>query len=413
MSATTGPSIGEETRPTSTPAPGAPVDRIRVLWLIKGLGAGGAERLVCLVAEARDREAFDCEVAYLLPWKDALAPELERSGVPVTCLRGGKEWDLRWASRLRRLLRSHRIDVIHVHSPYVAGIARVVARSIRPSRRPRIVYTEHLPWPGYVLPTRWLNAITFPLDDAHVAVSDAVRESVWKPLATRLRTVVHGIPLEHVRQRTMDRDAARKELGIRHDEILIGTVGNLREQKRYPDLLEAARSVVDAEASVRFAAAGAGADDPSGAAIIRRHTDLGLTDRFRFLGYVEDTARFLSACDLFVLASGFEGLAVSMMEALALGLPVVATAVPGIEGEIRDGKEGLLVPVGRPDLLAEAILSLVRDPEQRRRMAKEARAGADRYDIVAAVRDIEALYQLITRHASPGLVSQQPERTHI
>ena len=120
--------------------------------------------------------------------------------------------------------------------------------------------------------------------------------------------------------------------GSEPDEILIGTVGNLREQKRYPDLLEAARAVVDAEASVRFAAAGAGADDPSGAAIIRRHAALGLTDRFRFLGYVEDTGRFLSACDLFVLASGFEGLAVSMMEALALGLPVVATAVPGIEG---------------------------------------------------------------------------------
>ena len=192
----------------------------------------------------------------------------------------------------------------------------------------------------------------------------------------------------------------------------IGTVGNLREQKRYPDLLEAARSVVDAEASVRFAAAGAGADDPSGAAIVRRHADLGLGDDFRFLGYVEDTARFLSACDVFVLASGFEGLAVSMMEALALGLPVVATAVPGIEGEIRDGKEGLLVPVGRPELLAEAILTLVRDPERRNRMAQEARAGADRFDIVTAVRDIEALYRRITRRGSAEPVPQQPERTH-
>ncbi len=411
MSARTGPSIGEEARPTSTLDPRA-IDRIRVLWLIKGLGAGGAERLVCLVAEARDREVFDCEVAYLLPWKDALAPELERVGVPVTCLHGGKEWDVRWAFRLRGLLRRHRIDVLHVHSPYVAGIARIVARSIRSKGRPRIVYTEHLPWPGYVLPTRWLNAITFPLDDAHVAVSDAVRASVWKPLAKHLRTVVHGIPLKHVRQRTTDRDAVRKELGIRDDEILIGTVGNLREQKRYPDLLDAARSVIDAEPSVRFAAAGAGVEDTSGAAIIRHHEELGLSDRFRFLGYVEDSARFLSACDVFVLASEFEGLAVSMMEALALGLPVVATAVPGIEGEIREGKEGLLVPVGRPELLAEAILTLARDPEQRNRMAREARAGADRYDIVAAVRDIEALYRHITRRGSAESVPQQPERTH-
>jgi L-malate glycosyltransferase len=413
VSARTRPSVGEDVGPTSIPAPDAPIERIRVLWLIKGLGAGGAERLICLVAEATDRGAFDCEVAYLLEWKDALAPDLERIGVQVTCLHGGKEWDLRWAFRLRRLLRDHRIDVVHVHSPYVAGIARLVARSFRPARRPRIVYTEHLPWPGYVLPTRLLNAFTFPLDDVHVAVSDAVRDSVWKPLATRLRTVVHGIPLDDVRRRTEDRDAARKELGIQPDEILIGTVGNLREQKRYPDLLEAARAVVDAEGSIRFAAAGAGADDPSGAAIIRRHAALGLADRFRFLGYVEDTGRFLSACDLFVLASGFEGLAVSMMEALALGLPVVATAVPGIEGEIRDGEEGLLVPVGRPDLLAAAILTLARDPERRTRMAAAARAGADRYDIVAAVRDIETMYRRITtRRSSTEPVPHQPERTH-
>ncbi len=128
---------------------------------------------------------------------------------------------------------------------------------------------------------------------------------------------------------------------------------------------------------------------------------------------MEDTGRFLSACDLFVLASGFEGLAVSMMEALALGLPVVATAVPGIEGEIRDGEEGLLVPVGRPDLLAAAILTLVRDPERRTRMAAAARAGADRYDIVAAVRDIETMYRRITtRRGSAEPVPHQPERTH-
>ena len=145
----------------------APIERIRVLWLIKGLGAGGAERLVSARSPRQGPRGVRCRVAYLLPWKDALAPDLRADGVPVTCLHGGKEWDLRWAFRLRRLLRSHGIDVVHIHSPYVAGIARHRGSLDPPVGRPRIVYTEHLPWSGYVLPTRWLNALTYPLDDAH------------------------------------------------------------------------------------------------------------------------------------------------------------------------------------------------------------------------------------------------------
>ena len=196
------------------------------------------------------------------------------------------------------------------------------------------------------------------------------------------------------------------------DEILIGTVGNLREQKRYPDLLEAARS-----SSTRRRRSGSPRPAPGRRTIRRRDhrpsRGARAGDRFRFLGYVEDTGRFLSACDLFVLASGFEGLAVSMMEALALGLPVVATAVPGIGGEIRDGEEGLLVPVGRPELLAETILTLVRDPERRARMAAEARAR--RRSLRHRRRRSRHRGHVPAHHARRGSaepVPQQPERTH-
>jgi L-malate glycosyltransferase len=368
---------------------------VRILWLIKGLGPGGAEKLVCLAAGSRNREAFRYEAAYLLPWKSTLVPDLERVGVPVSCLRGGREWDVRWAFRLRRLLRDRRIDVLHIHSPYVAGIARLVARSIPARDRPRVVYTEHLPWPGYVLPTRILNAVTFPLDDAHLAVSEAVRTSVPSRLAGRLRTVVHGIDLDRVRAAAAGRADVRSELGVLDDEIVIGTIGNVRPQKRYPDLLEAARRVIDSEPGVRFVAAGI---VPADGAILATHARLGLGERFRFLGFVDDATRLLAACDLFVLASGFEGLPVSMMEALALGLPVVATDVPGIRDEVRADEDGLLVPVARPDLLAEALLALVRDPARRKRMSLAAQASAVRFDIATSVRTTEALYLDLTRN---------------
>lgn len=113
--------------------------RVRVLWLIKGLDAGGSELLLSMMAEVRDRDGFDYEAAYLLPWKRGLVEDLERAGIAVRCLNGGREWDLRWAVRLRRLVRERGYDVVHVHSPYVAGIARIALKTLPARVRPRLV----------------------------------------------------------------------------------------------------------------------------------------------------------------------------------------------------------------------------------------------------------------------------------
>jgi glycosyltransferase involved in cell wall biosynthesis len=127
-----------------------------------------------------------------------------------------------------------------------------------------------------------------------------------------------------------------------------------------------------------------------------------LEDRFHLLGYREDSARILAGCDLFVLASLYEGLPLAMMEALALGLPVVATAVGGIPEGVSDGVEGLLVPPGRPDLLAEALAALVRDQPLRERMSQAAWQRADYFDIGRAVRGTEAIYRRLAGRASPN-----------
>ena len=98
-----------------------PTRRVRVLWLIKGLGPGGAEGLLVASAAAIDRAAFDVEVVYLLPWKDHLVARLEALGVPCTCLGVSDERDLRWTVKLRRLLRERNFDIVHMHSPYAAA----------------------------------------------------------------------------------------------------------------------------------------------------------------------------------------------------------------------------------------------------------------------------------------------------
>lgn len=357
--------------------------------LIKTLGAGGAERLVSLSARLGDRASFLYEVAYLLPWKRDLVGELERADIPVHCLEGGREWELGWARRLRRLLKERRVDVLHVHSPYVAGIARLVVRSMPRRSRPALVYTEHLPWFGHRSLTRLLNAATYPLDDAHVAVSDAVRDSIPAPLRKKVSVVLHGIPLETFTSNSFSRGDIRMELGIRDDEVLLGTVAHYRPQKGYPDLLDAARLVLDAGVPARFVAVG---DGPLEDEIRARHSSLGLGDRFLLLGRRHDVMRILSGCDLFVLPSLYEGLPVAVMEALALGLPIIATTVSSIEQAVTHDREGVLVPPSSPEKLAAAIIALAGDPDRRARMAESARARGGEFDIGRTLHTIEALY---------------------
>jgi glycosyltransferase involved in cell wall biosynthesis len=367
--------------------------RIRVLWLIKGLGRGGAEQLLQHAAEIRDRERFEYEVAYLLRDRSAVAEELRAFGVPTHVLDASSEVDLGWMLRLRRLLHDRRFDVVHSHSPYVAGVARLIVRSLPRRMRPLTISTEHVPWSGYALPTRILNAATFALDAEHIAVSDAVRASIARPFNHRIHTVIHGVPLEAIRQHAAERDVWRRRVGVSEDQILIGTVANFRAQKGYPDLLQAAAMVLSRAPNVRFAAAGQG---PLEAQIRELHARLGLGAGFQLLGAVPKTGPFLAACDIFALASHYEGLPLAVMEAMALGVPVVATGVDGVVELVRDGADGVLVPRSQPARLAEALLALASDHERRAAMGREAAAGAKRFDNRPAVETIEDMYVHVT-----------------
>lgn len=363
---------------------------VRVLWLIKGLGPGGAEQLLVNQAKVRDGERFDVAAAYLVPWKDHLTADLATAGVESTCLDGAKEWDLRWAWRLRRRLRAAPVDVIHNHSPYVAAVTRVLVRTLPREQRPALVYTEHNRWPRHARATRLLNRLTFRLDDAQLSVSDDVRATIPPNLAGAVETLVHGVVLDDVRQAAAERPVVRAELGIADDEIVVGIVANFRREKAYEDWLAAARRALDTSSvPLRFVSVGQGPLEDEMRAL---HRDLGLGDRVLLLGYRDDAVRVMSAFDLFTLASVHEGLPVSMMDALALGIPIVATAVGGIPQAVTDGVEAVLVPPRQPDRFADAIVELASDPDRRATMAEAARARSEAFDIAAATRHLERLY---------------------
>jgi len=362
---------------------------IRVLWLTKGLGPGGAERLMVSFAALADRERFDLRAAYLLPWKEHLVSGLAQLGVPAICLDGRREVDPRWVYRLVRLVRAARIDLVHGHSPMVAALARPSLRALPHRDRPALMGTEHNLWSSHHPATRWANRLTLPLEDITIAVSDEVRASMPPRLAERTEVVIHGVDVDAIASRRGERSAARAELGVGHDELLVVTVANLRAQKDYPTMLEAARRLADAGEPVRFMSVGQG---PLAVELATERDRLGLGGRFRFLGYREDPVRVLAAADVFCLSSRFEGLPISLLEAMAAGLPVVGTGVGGIASVVTDGREGRLVPPGNPAALAAALAEM-REPDVRARYAAAAGERALAFGIDRAVQRQQALYE--------------------
>ena len=221
----------------------------RVLWLAKGLGPGGTERLLVELARARDPARVRATVAYVLPWKDHLAGELEEAGVETVCL-STRRRDPRWPLRLRRLVADGGFDIVHSHSPVPAVAARLAVRSLPRARRPALVTTEHNTWTSLRAATRWANRLTAGLDAATFAVTAETAASLRGASAARVEILVHGIDVDAHRG-SAGRRARRRQArtsGCAADELVIGTVANFRVQKDYPD---PARGVPDARRTRR------------------------------------------------------------------------------------------------------------------------------------------------------------------
>jgi glycosyltransferase involved in cell wall biosynthesis len=362
----------------------------RVLWLIKGLGRGGAEQLLVSAAPYLDRSRFDYEVAYLLPHKDALVEELRRAGLRVHCLAGARPGS--WVVRLRSLVRDNGFDLVHVHSPYAA----IGARLALPSRRgPRLVYTEHNVWDRYHRATYWANLLTFHRNDHVLAVSDHVKDTIRYPAPLGflsmppVETRYYGIDRASVERWDRD-DGVREELGIPEDAPVVGTVANFKVGKGHMHLLDAAAAVRRSIPNVRFIVVGQGILEEE---VRRRAGELGLDRTMVFTGFREDATRIMGAFDVLAIPSQYDGLSIALLEAMSLGKPAVLTRVGGNPEVVNDGEQGLVVPAAEPDALAGGIVALLQDQSLRERLGESARLRARDFDIRSAVRRSEDLYE--------------------
>jgi glycosyltransferase involved in cell wall biosynthesis len=312
-----------------------------------------------------------------------LAGAVARLGVAVAPLRIRNHLDVVAGRRLAGLLARERYDIVHFHT------ARAHAMSIFLGRRPRVrrVVTRRMDYPlrggGYA---RWLYDRGA---DAVVAISEGVREALVASGVQRARIAVVPSGVDVARFAT-DPGASvdeRHRLGLADDEVVLAIVGALEERKGHDVLLDAVASLGDLR--LRVLCAGSGSLAP---ALVARKDALGLGERVRFLGQVNDVAALLAAVDVVVMPSRHEGLGVAALEAMAAGRPVIASRVGGLPEAVGDA--GVLVPNGDARALAEAIRLLALDPQARRTLGDAGRRRvADRFTLGTMARGTRAVYR--------------------
>jgi glycosyltransferase involved in cell wall biosynthesis len=292
--------------------------------------------------------------------------------------------------KLAKIIRRGRFDVVHNHN-FTALVAGLPAAIIGRARA--VVRTEH-----NVVHTRgparhYLSRAAALREDAQIGVSAAVRRAhteCGRIPASRFVTVLNGIDKERLVP-AADRAPVRRELGLPDDAIVCLNIGSLTEQKNRGTLLDATARLSDIEA-LRVLVVGSG---PEREKLETRAGELGLSRRVLFLGQRLDVPDLLAASDIFVLSSDWEGLPITILEAMTSGVPCVATAVGGVPEVLTDGVTGVTVEPGDPGALADGIRALALDPELRARMAAAARDEFElRFRAEQMVRQTEALYDM-------------------
>lgn len=351
--------------------------------------------LVPLMREARARGHEVVGVCADGPLLDEVRAEgLRVATVPMArSLSPVAQW--RALRAMVRLIRAERPDLVHAHMPISGFVARLAARwcGVR-----RVAYTGHgflfnQPGPrwrrGLALAVEWVGG---RLTDTYLTVSTE-EAALARRLRIHRRATGTGNGRDPARFRPDPgaRARLRAALDVPEGRVVIVIVSRLVRHKGYPELLAAMRDLPEAELWV----VGARLPSDHGADLEPLFAGCGLGGRLRRLGYRRDVAAILAAADIFVLPSLFEGLPMSVIEAMLTGLPVVASDVIGPREQVVAGETGLLVPPGRPAPLALALATLARDPALRARMGRAGRARAlDLYDearVVARTADLLGL----------------------
>lgn len=357
----------------------------------------GVKRLFAWMIPRFDASRYEVALVSLRK-KDLSEETLESFGVDITYLHKSR-FDPSTLTALLKVIDRHHSDILHLHGYGATTFGRMAGAM----RRLPVVLHEH----ANLTDTPWFQKVAdrllAPATDLAIAVSkstaDFVIDARQMP-AERVKIVYLGVPLEEFsRPRSHDELAqARREIGVRDGETAVGTVTRLHESKGNAYLVDAAALVLKERPNARFFLVGEGPLRPD---LEAQAAALGLGDRFVFHGFARDVAAVVSAFDMTVFPSLWEGTPLTVFEALAMGKPIVATDADGLLDVLTDQRDALIVPKRDAAALARAIIRLADDPALRESLGGEARVTSRQYDIAMFVRKMEHLYELLHRVSRP------------
>jgi glycosyltransferase involved in cell wall biosynthesis len=373
---------------------------IRVLLAITRLELGGAQRVVLHTARALNRKSFSVALAWGPgDYLDAEAediPDIAFFPVPPLVRPVAPISDLRALLLLRSAIKTFRPQVVHTHSSKAGVLGRLAARL----EGVPVVHTVHgfgftpLQARSKHLLFRVAERMTARFTEQFVTVSEADRNrgiemGLFSPETSRV--IRAAVDLDRFR-RSAGGDAVRQRLGIPADVPLITQIGNFKPQKAPLDFVRVAAAVRGKHPDARFVMVG---DGPLRSAAEDLARELGVAESLIMTGWWDDVPGLLAATTVSVLTSLHEGLPCSVVESLAAGVPVVATAVDGTVEVVRSEHNGLLAAAGDVAALADAVCQLVADPDLRERLGTAAREGLDDFDLDSMVKQQEDLYRWV------------------
>ncbi|MDN5941780.1 MAG: glycosyltransferase [Nitrospira sp.] len=362
----------------------------KVMLLAIGLGVGGTESHILDLASRIDRSRFEVIVCALKPG-GRVAEELRARGVRVVSLNGAGKLDVRVLFRLLKLIQTERPDVIQAFLFWANVAARVCGRILRVF--PVISsYHDEIVSEGWLV--RLIDRLTLKWTDGIVCCSEAVRRSVLSRIGetgNQFTVIPFGIDVDRFKH---DAAATRRELGLQDGGLVIGTVCRLVEPKKGLSVLIRAMDELKRRNSRPPCQLLIVGDGPAREELESLRDRLGLFPWVVFARTRRDIPRILHALDAFVLPSLYEGFGIAILEAMAAGKPVIATAVGGIPEFVVPGETGVLVAPGNASVLADAIERLLGDAHHAKQMGAKGRARAqERYGIAGVVRRHEQVYE--------------------
>jgi glycosyltransferase involved in cell wall biosynthesis len=389
--------------------PPSAATRVKVTYVVGSLRDAGAERQVLELIRLLDRAVFEPSLIVMEEVNLQRAAGLADRCYAIGLAQGGhsRVWPLAWplvrsVCQIKKHMQQINSDIVHGFLP---GPSILGAAAARWARVPVIIGSRRSLATHYRRGSRlagWADTAAFHMAGFNLGNSQAVSRQMVEIAgcpAAKCGTIPNGVDLQRFRP-DLSR-ALRRQLGWTQQEVVLGMVANFRPCKRHRDFVQAAAGIAQLHPQARFLMAGA--DSGSKQSVVQQIKDLGLADVVRVLDGVANPENVFAALDVYVCTSESEGFSNVLLEAMACGLPVIATRVGGNPEAVRDGETGFLVPPHQPEAVAEAAGRLLRDLPLQRTMGHCGRLRVEQeFSLQRMVRRHQELYLDLLKKRKPA-----------